>query len=305
VLAVESTVELGVGGLRLVRNDVLELLAEDLFVSPQEVRVAYRLRNKTSAAASYQLAIPLPPIDTSAPETFNVELPAAENENFIDLRLTIDGQPVAPSVYQRASALGVDRTAEIAALGLPLNPRAPSVHQRLKVLPADKRAEVNRLGLASVEGENIEAAWKYEATLYWEHTFPAGREVAIELRYRPVIGTGLFDLTMLEDRQYRAKYCMDDAFLRAARSRLAAIRRSAHPYLDEIRINHLLSTGRIWSGPVKSFRLLIDKGEADALVSLCLKGVRRISPTQLEMSANDFVPERDLDILIVRRHREQ
>lgn len=303
--AVEPTTPLAVGGPRFVRNDVLELLAEDLSVSPQEVRVVYRVRNKTTTPVRYQLAVPLPPIDASMPEAFNVELPAADEENFIDLRLTVDGRPVTPLVFQRAAALGVDRTAEITALGLPLNPRAPGVLQRLKDLSADKRADVNRLGLASVEGDSVEAAWRYEVTLHWEQTFPAGREVTIEQRYRPVIGTGSFDLTMLEDRQYRTRYCMDDAFLRTARSRLSTIRRSGHPHLEEIRLTHLLSTGRSWSGPTKSFRLLIDKGEADALVSLCLKGVRRISSTHLEMTANDFVPERDLDILIVRRHREQ
>jgi hypothetical protein len=303
--AVEPTTALAAGGLRFVRNDVLELLAEDLSVSPQEVRVVYRVRNRTTSPVRYQLAVPFPPIDAGTPEAFNVALPAADEENFIDLRLTVDGRPVTPLVFQRAVALGVDRTAEITALGLPLNPRAPGVLQRLKDLAADKRTEVNRLGLASVEGESIEPAWRYEVTFHWEQAFPAGREVVIEQRYRPVIGTGSFDLAMLEDRHYRARYCMDDAFLRIARSRLSAIRRSAHPYLEEIRLTHLLSTGRSWSGPAKSFRLLIDKGEADALVSLCVKGMRRISSTQLEMTANDFVPERDLDILIVRRHKEQ
>jgi hypothetical protein len=49
----------------------------------------------------------------------------------------------------------------------------------------------------------------------------------------------------------------------------------------------------------------VEKGEADALLSFCGKGVKRLSPTQFEMTAKDFTPDRELDILIARTHRQR
>ena len=42
----DSTAQLGAGGLELVRNDTIEVLSEDLYVSAKEVRVTYHFRNR-------------------------------------------------------------------------------------------------------------------------------------------------------------------------------------------------------------------------------------------------------------------
>ena len=47
--------------------------------------------------------------------------------------------------------------------------------------------------------------------------------------------------------------------------------------------------------------LTIDKGAPENLVSFCGSGVRKIGPTTFEMSATDFFPERDINVLILRR----
>jgi hypothetical protein len=304
-LANDSTAELGMGGLQLVRNDVVELLSEDLFVSAREVRVNYRFRNKTERAANYLVAFPLPPIDAALRDELNIVLPSPADENFVDFRVSVDGQMLTPSLFQRVSSLGVDRTAEIAALGLPLNPRADGILERLKALPREKRLELHRLGLVTVEGENIDPTWKLETTFYWQQSFPPKQEVVVDHQYRPVVGFAFFGINSLDERNYRGRYCFDDAFLRTARTRLSAVRGSANPYLDEERISYVLTTARNWASPIKSFRLVVDKGEADALLSFCGKGVKRLSPTQFEMTAKDFTPDRELDILIARTHRQR
>ncbi|MFS9599004.1 DUF4424 family protein, partial [Klebsiella variicola] len=40
---------------------------------------------------------------------------------------------------------------------------------------------------------------------------------------------------------------------------------------------------------------------ARSLVSFCGTGVRKTGPTTFEMTAEDFVPERDIDILLLDR----
>jgi len=294
----DSTAQLGAGGLQLVRNEAIELLAEDLYVSAREVRVSYRFRNRTDAPVTYLVAFPLPAIDAVVPEAMNVVLPDSASENFVDFTVTVDGQPVTPKLDARVTALGVDRTTTVRGLGLPLNPIADGLYQRLEDAPAAEKSELNRLGLAIVDPYNTEAAWRLESTFYWEQTFPPGREVTVAHTYRPVTGYGFFGDWVFDEPAYREKYCIDASFEAAARKQLAGIADADNPYLDERRVSYILTTANNWASPIRDFRLVVDKGSPDALVSFCGTGVRKISPTRFEMRARDFTPERELEILI-------
>jgi Domain of unknown function (DUF4424) len=294
----DSTAQLGAGGLELVRNETVELLAEDLYVSATEVRVAYRFRNRTDAPVTYLVAFPLPVIDAVVPEALNVVLPNSGSENFIDFTVTVDGKPVTPKVEARVTAMGVERTDVLRHFGLPLNPIADGLYQTLEKTPPDEQTELNRLGLVYVDPYNVEAAWRLETTYYWEQTFPPGREVIVEHRYHPVTGFGFFGDWVFDEPTYREKYCIDDAFEAAARKKLAAIKDSDNPYLNERRVSYILTTANNWASPIRDFRLVVDKGSPDALVSFCGSGLKKISPTEFEMRATDFTPEQELEILI-------
>lgn len=300
----DSTAELGAGGLQLVRNSVVEVLSEDLHVSADQVRVRYRFRNKAAQDQDFLVAFPLPAVDATVPEAVNVMLPKP-GDDFVGFELTVDGRAVQPSIFQRVTALGLDRTADLKALGLPLNPLTEMLHERLKALPAPQKAELNRLGLMLPEDQGGLASWKLETTYHWPMTFPAGREVVVEHRYRPVTGFAFFGPHSLDDDALRRRYCMDDAFVRAARSKLATIKESQEPYLEERRISYILTTANNWAAPIKSFRLVVDKSEPDALVSFCASNVRRLSPTQFEVTATDFTAERELEVLIARPRKGQ
>ena len=69
----------------------------------------------------------------------------------------------------------------------------------------------------------------------------------------------------------------------------------------ERRISYVLKTGANWAGPIKAFHLVVDKGQADRIVSFCGDGVKKISPTVFEVRASDFTPTHDLNILILGR----
>ena len=294
----DSTAQLGAGGLELVRNDQIDLLSEDLFVSADKVKVTYHFRNHTDAPVTYVVAFPLPPIDATVPDDMNIVLPDGANANFVDFTVTVDGKPVDASLDGRATAMGVDRTAELKARNLPLNPIADGLYDTLRDMPAAERDELNRLGLLLVDPYSTFAAWKYEATFYWEQTFPPGKEIVVEHEYKPVVGFGFFGDWALEDAGYKKSYCIDDAFARAARAKLGAVANTDFPYMNEKRISYILTTALNWSGPIGKFRLVVDKGSPDALVSFCGTNVKKIAPTQFEMTATDFVPEQELNVLI-------
>ena len=83
----------------------------------------------------------------------------------------------------------------------------------------------------------------------------------------------------------------------------------AHPLRDEEitarlrerRISYVLKTGANWAGPIKEFRLVVDKGDADSLVSFCGDDVKKVSPTRFEMKMTDFTPEDDFAVLILKK----
>jgi hypothetical protein len=55
------------------------------------------------------------------------------------------------------------------------------------------------------------------------------------------------------------------------------------------------------ASPIKEFRLVIDKGEPDNLVSFCGDRPRRLSPTQFEVKLNDYTPDGDLAVPILKK----
>lgn len=304
-IANDSTAELGAGGIQLTRTEAVALLREDLFVSADKVTVDYVFRNTSAKDVTYLVAFPLPPIDAIIPEAMNVMLPDGANPNFVDFTVTVDGKAVTPAVDERATALGVNHTEYLRGLGLPLNPIADGLYQRVEALPEATRDAMAERGLVYVDAYSVQPAWRLDTTFYWEQAFPAGTDVAIAHTYKPVVGAGFFVKEMLADATYRAKYCIDDAFARAATKKLDAIAGQNMPYLSERRISYILTTANNWSRPIGDFRLTVDKGSPDALVSFCADNVTKTGPTTFTATAKDFVPERELDVLIVAPFRAE
>jgi len=319
VSANDSSAELATGGLIFVRNDNVEMRSEELTISAEQVTVRYRFFNKSDRDVTVLVAFPMPQI-TVAHMDENISIPTGDPVNFLDFATTVNGRPVKTEVEQRVFALGIDRTQLLRSLSVPLAPHLRGTNEALDRLPRDRWDELIRLGLAEIEeydvGKGMErhlaARWSLQTTYYWQQTFPAKAELAIEHRYKPSAGASV--QTMLGDPSvvkedwfdgYRRKYCMDRTFLDAvARARKAARTETGAPFSEQ-RIEYILRTGANWAGPIRDFRLIVDKGDVDSLVSFCGEGVKRISPTRFEMRATDFVPQRDLSILILKRLPQQ
>ena len=137
-------------------------------------------------------------------------MPDGTGANFVDFKVSVDGVPVAPSVEERVTAMGVDRTAELRRLGLPLNPIAEGLYDRLAILPDDVKAELNRLGLAYVDAYSVQAAWRLETTFYWEQTFPPARKLLSSTATSRWSAMASSATTCSSDADYKAKYCIDE-----------------------------------------------------------------------------------------------
>jgi uncharacterized protein DUF4424 len=314
-LANDTSAELTTGGLIFVRNENVEMLSEDLAISTKEVSVRYRFFNKSDKDVTVLVAFPMPDIHVEGPDEI-IAVPTEDPVNLLAFASTVNGKPVTTQVEQRVIAAGLDRTQLLRTLGIPLAPHLASTNDALNRLPQDKWEELLRIGLAEIEEydagrgmrKHLEARWMLQTTYYWEQTFPAKAETMIEHRYRPSVGASVqTSLGSPDDakepwyEEYKDKYCFKADFLAAIeRARKAAKSKFGAPLAEE-RIDYILKTGANWSGPIKEFRLVIDKGAAENLISFCGDDVKKISETKLEMKKTDYVPDGNLSILILTK----
>ena len=79
-----------------------------------------------------------------------------------------------------------------------------------------------------------------------------------------------------------------------------AAKAEGYPHFYESRIQYILTTGGNWAnGSIGKFKLTVDKGNPKALISFCGDNVKKVGPTTFETTAQDFYPERDIDILLL------
>ncbi|SDR49191.1 protein of unknown function [Rhizobiales bacterium GAS191] len=314
----DSIAELATGGLVLTRSADIEMRSEDLYVSTREIRVTYHFFNTGPQDKTVTVAFPMPDITVKGPDD-NISVPTENPENFLDFSTRADGRPVTTRVEQKVFAKGVDRTAELRKLGVPLQPALKATNDALDQVSHAQWGELSFMGLTDTEefddGSGVlihlRPRWTLKTTYYFEQSFPAGREVVIEHRYKPSVGysagTALGSRQAAKEswyKEYQRKYCMDASFFGAI-ERAKLVAKSDFPPLEEQRLAYILTTGGNWAGPIRSFRLVVDKGDPQNLVSLCGDGVKKIAPTQFEIRKSDFIPTRDLDVLILTEHPQQ
>jgi hypothetical protein len=287
----DSSAELAIGGLVFTKNTSIEMLSEDLFLSTEQIRVRYRFYNSSNDDIVVHVAFPLPDLKVDPDDDVTV-VPTDDPLNFVGFNTDVDGQAVHANVEQKAIIDDQDRSAELRKLGVSLSPyRLP--HE----ISAGLKSDLERRGLINSDGI---PKWTLKTTFYWEQRFPSRRELVVEHRYKPSVGStvdqptsGLADI--LNGPLY-SKYCIEKSFLNDLSKK--------HDQFGQMRIDYILTTGANWSGPIRQFRVVVDKGATESLVSFCGQNVRKIAPTQFEMQADNFIPRTNLSVLILERHKQ-
>lgn len=314
VHANDTTAVLTTGGLQFVTNGDIAMESEDLYISKEEIRVTYRFRNNAEEDLDILVAFPMPDI---VPNHFSpVAYPMGPADNLFEFETTFEGEPVEVELHEYAYAAGVDRTKLVRQLGLPIVPFSEEARLATDALDEDDKARLLHLGMLIPDefdaGEGWEKHywpnWTYRATYTWEATFPAGETVTVEHRYKPSVG-GTVGVAFLSEpyedydpaTEYREKYCTDDAFIAAVRKTLKSPDEPWSAPFFESWISYILTTGGNWAGGIENFRLVVDKGSPDNLVSFCGENVKKIGPTTFEMVKTDYWPEDELNILILER----
>jgi hypothetical protein len=312
-LANDSAAELSIGGLRFTRAANVAMNSEELKISLDRISVHYQFLNTSSAPVTLTVAFPLPDIDLSEGES--IAFPSNDPVNFVDFATRVDSSPIKFGVEQRAFVGDKDVTALLRELKVPLLPLG-AAEFRPQDLPDASRSKMVSEGLLMPAGSNERGrplyapGWIVKTSVVREQAFPAGKPVSVEHTYRPSVGGSADTILRKALRQnksmakeierYRREYCVTDEFL-GELDKIAGSSQANTGMIQERRISYVLKTGANWSGPIKNFRLLIDRGGSNRLVSYCPGKLNPSSKTSLDVSAADFTPDRDLKILFIGR----
>lgn len=303
----DSEAAVNLGGIELVANKHVSMDSEDLYISEREVRVRYVYTNHSDQDLELTISFPLPALRAVESEAYSYT--GIPDFSTLDFTTTVDGKPVKLAVLTRAEVGGRDVTQRIQQLGWPIewidgSGDVPGFVTKLK--PQEQKAYAAEGLLRISEGGEVLPAWDVVTHVTRRQVFPAGRSVVVTHRYAPMIGGSVAGTLFPELRQeypeHLKTYCIDQAFLAAFDRKVAARKQQpdAPMAYSETWIGYVLSSGRNWRGPIKDFRLVVDKGRPENLVSFCMDGVKKISPTRFEVRRTNFEPKGDLEILIVK-----
>lgn len=304
----DSSAQLAAGGLVFTKNVDVEMKSEDLFISQDKIKVHYVFFNKSPNDVKTVVVFPIPVIKANF-ENENVVIPVNTSDNYLGFETKVNGQPVKAQIEQKALVNGVDYSELLKKLNIPLASYLTSTSHDLDNLPQVEKDKLLKLGIVTVEEydvghgmeKHIKPNWDLQTNYYWDQTFPANKEIVIEHQYKPSVGAFVtnfldFDKTLQNEylSKYQHTYCLENNLINT-------IRKANPKNYYEKYIDYILKTGTNWSGPIKHFRLVVDKGNPNNFVSFCGENVKKISPTQFEMTKENFVPESDIYLLIFQK----
>ena len=308
----DSTAEYEFGALRFTKDPDIAMRSEDLSISMKQVHIVYHFFNGSGSDKTVMVAFPMPDI-VGADSDEDAAIPTENLDNLFDFKVVADGVPVALHLTQTAIANGVDQTARLRKMHIPLMPLAKRTNDILDRLPKDVRASFIKLGLGRIETygyggpmeDHLVANWTLRSAYTWTQTFPAMRDIKLEQTYQPSVGGSAQTFIGSEDWRklpeattYLQKFCIDQDLIHSVEHTMAA-KKLTYPPFGEQRIAYVLKTGANWAAPIGDFHLTVDKGASNNLVSFCADGVKKIGPTMFEVRKKDFKPVQDLYILIL------
>ena len=314
-------------GLTFGQTDAIAMKSEDLYISPTYISVDYVFANTSDQDVTGEVIFPLPPIHIWSLAEGMINLPEdPTRENLVGFTATVDGQPVAVQIdriavieqpwdearpaSQNYDTPGRDVTADMARLGLPMTLDIDTVRAALNALTPAQRAEARAAGLVDVfdpdaadRPDNSYALWSVIYRYHWTQTFPAGADLRVSHAYDNLPPGGLFSWTDPPE-EYQGSlletHCIDAGTSKALVKALKNPEGSDYgDFGTAYFISYVLRTANSWAGPIGSFRLTIDKGNPDNIVSLCADGVKKTGPTTFVVEKTNYTPDRDLEILVV------
>ncbi len=299
----DGAAETGIGGIRLRKEKSVAMVKERLTISKDRVRVEYEFRNDTDKDVVTEIAFPIPDYE------YPGEDPGGDRD-FKDFRVWVDGKPRRFETEARAFLKGIEVTAGLQALNVPIESFGGFRHWDLEVRKheyvVDRLSAVDRQKLVSKgilnpankddPGWSFSPAWTARVAYHWTQRFYANSVTKIAHEYTPVAGFG-----MVLPARLRAEHpdaCADDGLIKSLQAD-ALKREAAKPesgqYVKAVWVKYILTTANTWKTPIRDFELRIERMEG-AKVSFCWDGPVQKSGTTLRAIRRNFSPSKELTV---------
>jgi hypothetical protein len=303
----DSAAHLGAGGLELTTTDAVVMEKEDLYLSPELVKVDYIFRNVTTAPVELRVAFPLPRLDMRVVHgCADVSIPYPDEENFVRFATQVNGRPVRMEMQAKAYVGDRDITSLLKEVNISAaDLKSDLIDSLSRLSAADKRrlTDVGALGEQEGCNDGPQPVWNAEVIYHWQQRFEPGVATRISHSYSPALGSffispheklfGPSDRMSPRDPDL-TRFCVDEGTWRG-------IKRKA-PNGGEVvgrNLEYILQTARSWKGPIRDFTLTIDKLAPETIVSLCASGIKKTGPTTFEIKKRNFRPADDLNVLFI------
>ncbi len=301
-MANDSTARIGVGGLVFTKSNDIRMVSETLLISPKRVNVRYRFFNESPAPIDAVVAFPMPAFGWN-PRQSAWDANVGPMNSFA---VSVDNHLVATKVEQKAWLDKRDITPDLRGAGLSdaqIFRTFGDMTMQGSRLPSAQVRQLKQLGAFDPNSP----AWEVTETAYWQQTFPAQQEIAVEHNYKPLAGgsynvfSSVSEVTgserqlpgspNLENSVDRA--CLNDGGRSAVLKRMTTMfqqgAKAVRVTLDDV--EYILGTGRNWKGPISDFTLNIVKWSPDQVVSLCFPGkATRVGHLTVRFEHKNFVP---------------
>lgn len=304
----DSAAAIGAGGIHFHKTEGIVMEKEELFITPDHIKVYYVFKNVTNKDIIVDVFFPLPiQSEISAQKTWDKEIldemneqnkrnnPEYDSSSFLEqvpfenFSVRVDGKKVAFKREIRALQKGKDMTNLFHDNNLPLNPVLASCNYPMTkesdTQACDERMKrYQNLGLLSPEGQPL---WQKQIHYHWLQTFPKGKEVKIEHSYRPARGSFFFEhqanrlpMEMLIEQllsrgEWIAKFCpwqsisITDNFIPwIIREFQQTSKSTENLTLMFYEVDYILTTGANWEGPIRDFTITIEYPK-DGTVASC------------------------------------
>lgn len=303
----DSTATMGAGGLVYTTSSKIRIERENLTISEDEITVAYDFFNEGDDDISTLVAFPLPDLDFDGDWNYAIE--TRDPVNWIGFKVTVDGQEVKPQVQARATRFGIDVTEVLQRYGIPVTMLSGpesliAMDDRLSALPPEAKAELLRYGVvdwtSSWGANNVPLPtyhWTSQITFYWFQTFPAGKTLHVEHRYKPVPGYSFVTPDGLDEDYLQRSFCIDKAQRAAI---LARLKTEQGEIMSGVNLRYVVVTAGNWLGPIGKFSLTIDKGDPETMLATCWKGLKQAGQQTMSFEQDYFQPEDDVNILLIK-----
>jgi hypothetical protein len=310
----DSMSELAAGGLVLIKTNDIAMQREDLYLSENEVRIYYEMRNDAGRSIKSRVAFPLPEVPHSTPSGFttstggyNIPFQPITDPNFLNFSVTANGTTIRPELEIKAMLNGKDIAKDLLAIGglaLALQPGEFMSDER--PLPEAEKLKLKSLGAFEAVDEMIyRLPWKTYVTYHWLQTFEPG-VTRIEHRYRPIVGRHMVafqkgrSITVTGIENAKLDYCISSSMENILRGIVKPQTDGGLLFANSL--GYILKTGSNWAGQkIENFKLTIEAGQNTQITSLCTDlPLSKKGKGIFVSEVKNYEPKTNLNIIFIR-----